>query len=62
MLDPQAWIAFVTLAAMEIVLGIDNIIFLSILVGRLPKHRQPVARRLGLGRAMVMRILLLSIT
>jgi predicted tellurium resistance membrane protein TerC len=57
--DPQAWIAFLTLAALEIVLGIDNIVFISILVGKLPSGRQPGAYRLGLGLAMIMRILLL---
>ncbi len=61
--DPQAWIAFFTLAALEIVLGVDNIIVLSILVSRLPRARQPAARRLGLSLAMLTRIaLLLSIT
>ena len=57
--DPQIWIAFLTLAALEIVLGIDNIVFISILVGKLPHARQPGAYRLGLGLAMIMRILLL---
>jgi predicted tellurium resistance membrane protein TerC len=57
--DPQIWIAFLTLAGLEIVLGIDNIVFISILVGKLPRHRQPSAYRLGLGLAMIMRILLL---
>lgn len=61
--DPQVWFAFLTLAALEIVLGIDNIIFISILVGRLPASQQGVARQLGLGLAMLTRIgLLLSIT
>ncbi len=61
--DPQAWLSFVTLAALEIVLGIDNIIFLSILVDRLPKGQQKSARFLGLGFAMLTRIaLLFSIT
>jgi len=59
LLDPQAWIAFLTLAALEIVLGVDNIIVLSILVARLPKERQPPARRLGLALAMLTRIALL---
>ncbi len=59
LLDPHAWIAFLTLAALEIVLGIDNIIVLSILVSRLPQDRQPAARRLGLGLAMLTRIALL---
>jgi predicted tellurium resistance membrane protein TerC len=57
--DPQVWIAFLTLAALEIVLGIDNIVFISILVGKLPAHQQAGAYRLGLGLAMIMRILLL---
>ena len=61
--DPQAWLAFATLTALEIVLGIDNIIFISILVGRLPKAVQQRARTIGLALAMVTRILLLlSIT
>ena len=59
LLDPQIWLAFVTLTALEIVLGIDNIIFLAILVGRLPLAQQPRARVIGLAMAMVMRILLL---
>ena len=57
--DPQVWIAFATLTALEVVLGIDNIVFISILVGKLPEPRRPLAYRLGLGLAMVMRILLL---
>jgi predicted tellurium resistance membrane protein TerC len=57
--DPQAWIAFATLLALEIVLGIDNIIFISILAGKLPADQQPRARYLGLGLALVMRIILL---
>jgi predicted tellurium resistance membrane protein TerC len=57
--DPQVWIAFATLAALEIVLGIDNIVFISILVGKLPEGRRALGYRLGLGLAMVMRILLL---
>ncbi len=57
--DPQVWIAFLTLTALEIVLGIDNIVFISILVGRLPSKQQPGAYRVGLGLAMIMRILLL---
>lgn len=59
LLDPNAWIAFAILAALETVLGIDNIIFISILVGRLPPHMRDKARRLGLGFAMVSRLLLL---
>jgi len=57
--DPYVWIAFFMLAALEIVLGIDNIIFISILVGRLPAEKRDMARRLGLGFAMVSRIALL---
>ena len=57
--DPQAWLAFATLTALEIVLGIDNIIFISILVGRLPKNVQQRARTIGLALAMITRILLL---
>ena len=59
LLDPHAWIAFVTLAALEIVLGVDNIIFISILVGRLPEHQRQRARTLGLAFAMLTRIGLL---
>lgn len=57
--DPQAWIALVTLTALEIVLGIDNIIFISILAGRLPHSEQAKARILGLTLAMLTRIALL---
>ena len=57
--DPNVWIAFAMLTALEIVLGIDNIIFISILVGRLPPELRDKARRLGLGFAMVSRLLLL---
>ena len=61
--NPELWVAFLTLTALEIVLGIDNIIFISILVGRLPKEQQPKARFFGLALAMGTRILLLlSIT
>lgn len=59
LLDPNVWIAFGMLTALEIVLGIDNIIFISILVGRLPPELRDKARRLGLGFAMVSRLLLL---
>ena len=62
--DPQAWIAFATLTALELVLGIDNIIFISILVDKLPVDKREFARRIGLFMAMFMRIgllLLLSI-
>ncbi len=57
--DPQAWIAFVTLLALEVVLGIDNIIFISIVAGKLPLKQQPRARFVGLSLAMLMRIGLL---
>ena len=57
--DPQIWIALATLTFLEIVLGIDNIIFISILSGKLPPEQQPKARRLGLLGAMVTRVLLL---
>jgi len=61
--DPQVWLAFVTLTALEIVLGIDNIIFISILVGRLPPAQRARGRTIGLALAMITRILLLlSIT
>ena len=59
--DPQAWIAFATLTALELVLGIDNIIFISILVDKLPKERREFARRIGLFMAMFMRIGLLMV-
>jgi predicted tellurium resistance membrane protein TerC len=59
LLDPNVWIAFAMLTALEIVLGVDNIIFISILVGRLPPAQRDMARRLGLGFAMVSRLLLL---
>src|SRR5512134_3590346 len=59
--DPQVWIAFFTLTALELVLGIDNIIFISILVDKLPPERREVARRIGLFLAMFMRIGLLLV-
>ncbi len=59
--DPQAWIAVATLTALELVLGIDNIIFISILVDRLPEAQRDRARRLGLFGAMFMRIGLLLV-
>lgn len=60
--SPQAWMALITLTALEIVLGVDNIIFISILVGKLPPEQRDKARILGLGLAMLTRIaLLLSI-
>jgi predicted tellurium resistance membrane protein TerC len=57
--DPQAWIALLTLTVLEIVLGIDNVIFISILSGKLPAETQKKARNVGLAGAMIMRVLLL---
>jgi predicted tellurium resistance membrane protein TerC len=57
--DPQAWIALLTLTVLEIVLGIDNVIFISILSGKLPIEQQKKARTIGLAMAMIMRVLLL---
>ncbi len=57
--NPQIWISLLTLTLLEIVLGIDNIIFISILSGKLPKEQQAKARRLGLGLALITRVLLL---
>jgi predicted tellurium resistance membrane protein TerC len=59
--QPQAWLALASLVAIEIVLGIDNIIFISILVARLPARQRNLARNLGLGVAMVSRLLLLTV-
>ena len=59
--NPQAWIAFLTLTALELVLGIDNIVFISILVDKLPKEKRELARRIGLFMAMFMRIGLLLV-
>lgn len=61
--NSEMWMALATLTALEIVLGIDNIIFISVLVGRLPQHQRNLARRMGLGLAMVARLgLLFSIS
>jgi len=61
--NPEAWIALATLTVLEVVLGIDNVVFISILASKLPREQQNKARRLGLGLAMFMRIaLLLSLT
>ncbi|MDF3052296.1 MAG: rane protein TerC family [Geminicoccaceae bacterium] len=57
--NPEAWVALLTLTVLEIVLGIDNVVFISILAGKLPPDQQPKARRLGLALAMIMRIGLL---
>jgi predicted tellurium resistance membrane protein TerC len=58
--DPAAWIALVTLIAMEVVLGIDNLIFISILTNKLPEADRERARRIGIGLALIMRLVLLS--
>lgn len=60
LVDPAAWIAFSALAAMEIVLGIDNLIFIAILTNKLPEAQRPRARRIGIGAALVMRLALLG--
>jgi predicted tellurium resistance membrane protein TerC len=61
--EPATWLSLITLTAMEIVLGIDNVIFISILTDKLPPGRQPVARRLGLSLALILRLgLLFAIT
>ncbi len=57
--DPNAWVAFLTLTALEIVLGVDNVVFISILAGKLPPEKRAKARQVGLGLAMFMRIALL---
>ncbi len=57
--DPDAWISLLTLTVLEIVLGIDNLVFLAILASRLPPAQQPLARRLGLGFALITRVMLL---
>ncbi len=59
MLDPEIWITLVTLTFLEIILGVDNIIFLSLVVAKLPVQQQNIARKLGLSGAMIMRVLLL---
>lgn len=58
--DPQIWISLLTLSALEIVLGIDNLVFLAILADRLPEAQRPLARRLGLGFALITRLMLLA--
>jgi predicted tellurium resistance membrane protein TerC len=58
--DPNAWVALAMLSAMEIVLGIDNIVFISILTSRLPESQRPRARRIGLAIALVSRLVLLA--
>ena len=58
--DPAAWIALATLVVMEVVLGIDNLIFISILTNKLPEHQRSKARRLGIGAALILRLALLG--
>jgi predicted tellurium resistance membrane protein TerC len=58
--DPTAWVALVTLIALEVVLGIDNLIFISILTNKLPEHQRARARRLGIAAALIMRLVLLA--
>jgi predicted tellurium resistance membrane protein TerC len=58
--DPNAWLAFATLVVMEVVLGIDNLIFISILTNKLPEHQRSNARRIGIGLAVILRLGLLS--
>ena len=57
--DPQIWLSLATLAVLEIVLGIDNIVFIAVLTQKLPKERQALARQLGIGFALVTRLMLL---
>ena len=58
--DPAAWAALATLVAMEIVLGIDNLIFISVLTNKLPPDKRVNARRIGIGGALILRLLLLG--
>ncbi|MDW6021940.1 TerC family protein [Mesorhizobium sp. BAC0120] len=58
--NPTAWVALLTLVVMEVVLGIDNLIFISILTNKLPLHQQKTARRLGISAALVLRLILLA--
>ncbi|CAA6604213.1 MAG: TerC family protein [Alphaproteobacteria bacterium] len=58
--DPAVWVSFTTLVALEIVLGVDNLVFIAILSGRLPAEQQPAARKIGLALALISRLLLLS--
>jgi predicted tellurium resistance membrane protein TerC len=57
--DPQIWLSLITLTVLEIVLGIDNIVFIAVLTQKLPAHQQPAARRFGIGLALITRLLLL---
>ncbi len=58
--DPAAWVALATLALMEVVLGIDNLIFISVLSNKLPEHQRKMARRIGIGGALILRLVLLA--
>src|SRR3954467_9677594 len=58
--DPAAWAALVTLVIMEVVLGIDNLVFISILSNKLPEHQRSKARKIGISLALIMRLALLS--
>jgi len=58
--DPAAWVALLALIAMEVVLGIDNLIFIAILTNRLPEHRRAIGRRVGIGLALILRLVLLG--
>src|SRR6187402_1883861 len=58
--DPTAWVALLTLVVLEVVLGIDNLIFISILTNKLPKDQQQRARTIGIGAALIMRLVLLA--
>jgi predicted tellurium resistance membrane protein TerC len=58
--DPAAWAALATLIAMEVVLGIDNLIFIAILTNRMPEHQRELGRRLGIGLALILRLGLLG--
>src|SRR3954462_5517056 len=58
--DPAIWLSLVTLAGLEIVLGIDNLVFIAILTNRLPEARRPLARKVGLALALVTRLMLLA--
>ena len=59
--SPEAWLAFATLVVMEVVLGVDNLVFVAILSNKLPQAQRGPARRLGIGLALVLRLLLLSV-
>ncbi|MGR3490989.1 MAG: TerC family protein [Shimia sp.] len=58
--DPNAWAAFLALVTLEIVLGIDNLIFISIVAAKVPKHQQDITRKIGIGLALVLRLIMLA--